>query len=558
MTEPASCEAGRHTDFLSCCLPEDPEDTDVKCTGDRCVSMVAHYPTCGGPISAFLVDSESNIYFWSGRWHLHSLDKHGNLRWRYDLCDPEGEYLCRLESGCEYDGSAPIPTVLDYYDNLHFFVGNTLYVISSDGKLLKKTQVDLPGLELESSTNLYIANGTRQYPVGISREEAGAPALTSNGNLVGPFTAVAADWRDFIYPTGVVEISRRGRVVDVFDDAWKKEPKVDLGFQTWVALPDDQRVYFTGARKPIPYSDNAPHRDGFIGLVREGSLQWSEDLERDFEVYSAPPGYDPTFEIVSQPAVGPNGRLYALSSVGAVYALDPESRDLRVLLNFQVQWPFDWYTRPVVAGDGTLYFLQGYQTSGSTLWAVDTDRLWEHPVDRSDLQDSRPPGVKWTFSRGPLGGGLGTPAIAADGTIYAPMNGLSALDPDTGEELWRFGDLTMGSSPTILPDGTIVVGQSSKGQVFFLRENVDNGGLAKAGWPQAYRDYYHSNNAAHPYMWDRSGEPPYPENPEAKPQETGCQCASGAAGRPEGRPVGLAFVLMGSAAALLYRRRKTA
>ena len=62
----------------------------------------------------------------------------------------------------------------------------------------------------------------------------------------------------------------------------------------------------------------------------------------------------------------------------------------------------------------------------------------------------------------------------------------------------------------VLSDGTLVVG-ALDGYVYFLKEkNIDNGGLAEGGWPRAYHDNYHSNNAAHPFRWDRSKPPPYP------------------------------------------------
>lgn len=307
----------------------------------------------------------------------------------------------------------------------------------------------------------------------------------------------------------------------------EKEPYTDFDFRTRVTLLDDNTHLFTGATADLPRDELGPDRTGFIGEIEDHSLAWSEELERDFPVYSSPGNLTGNDRIVSQPAVGPNGRVYALSRLGVVYALEPETRELRRLLNFQAEWAFAWYTRPVVGADGTLYFLQNYNISGSTLWAVDPDVLWDNPLDGEDISDSfDQPGVKWTYTRGPHGGGLATPAISEDGTIYAPMNGLSALDPETGEELWRFGKLTMGSSPTILPDGTIVVGQSTRGQVFFLRENVDNGGLATEGWPQAHRDYYHSNNAEHPFVWDRSAEPPYPANPsETEQTQSGCSVA---------------------------------
>jgi outer membrane protein assembly factor BamB len=501
-----------------------------------------------------LVDSQSNVYFWSGQFNLHSLDKEGSLRWRHDLCTPKKDAFCNPES-CDPGYGIVVPTVLDYYDTLYFYVGDELFVISRDGGLVEREVVQIPGLEVPGHSSLYIANGVRHHSSNIFAELAGAATLTSDGRITAAyFVSNGAASDEFIAPTGTVTVSRRGGYLSSFDTGWKTDLMTGFSFQSRVTELDDERYLFMGAATPLP-REYDPDRTGFIAQIEESSLSWSHPLHRDFEVPGSPPFDSRADRIVSQPAVSPNGRAYALSFFGVVYALDLDRRELRRLMNFQSEGVFSWYNRPVVDAEGTLYFIQNHAASGSTLWAIDPEVLWEQPLTRADLSETFDhPGIKWTVSHGPHGGGMGTPAIAADGTIYAPMNGLAAIDPDTGEEIWRFGSLTMGSSPTILPDGTIVVGQSSRGQVFFLRENVNNGGLAQEGWPQAHRDYYHSNNANHPFVWDRSEPPPYPADPSEKPaDESGCQAAPAKASVPVVIGGLVAFLVL-----VVWRRRSMA
>ncbi|MGM0558090.1 MAG: hypothetical protein ACQEVA_17020 [Myxococcota bacterium] len=155
-----------------------------------------------------------------------------------------------------------------------------------------------------------------------------------------------------------------------------------------------------------------------------------------------------------------------------------------------------------------------YPLGPGVLWALDTQTLWTDPVPERDNPWNRADpenhdGLEWRRSYGESGG-WSTPVLSENGRLYEAMGGIGALDPDTGEQIWRFGERTMASAPTILSDGTIVVGQGITGRVFFLQEDTPNGGLADEAWPTALHDHYHSNSAAHPFKWDRTGDPPYP------------------------------------------------
>ena len=148
-----------------------------------------------------------------------------------------------------------------------------------------------------------------------------------------------------------------------------------------------------------------------------------------------------------------------------------------------------YYCCPAVASDGTIYVTTGmfrYSESGSVhavspggaiLWTYDLDYNAYSPVVGTDgsiyVQDAHnqayaltPAGaLKWKFNRfdTPIHPwydvGQRMPAVAEDGTVYVPADGLYALDPDTGERLWHFAPRpgSCRQSPVIAGDGTIYV-----------------------------------------------------------------------------------------------------
>jgi len=200
---------------------------------------------------------------------------------------------------------------------------------------------------------------------------------------------------------------------------------------------------------------------------------------------------------------------------GMLYGFDMQNQVGKALFNFNQSKAITWQNRPVFASDGTMYLTYFHFPLGpGVLWAMDTEKLWNEPVAERPNPGQMPDpadyeGLKWrkVYSGS---GGWSTPVLSKSGRLYEAMGGIGALDPETGEEIWRFGERTMASAPTILSDGTIVVGQGITGRIFFLKEDTPNGGMADEGWPGAMRDHYLSNNAAHPFRWDRSGDAPYP------------------------------------------------
>lgn len=149
--------------------------------------------------------------------------------------------------------------------------------------------------------------------------------------------------------------------------------------------------------------------------------------------------------LLAGPSIAEDGTIYAAAGPDSLYALAPSDGS--------VQWVFtpDSFEvrtdQPIVGSDGTVYIGGENQDGEGRLYAVNATG-----------------NQKWVASAPGLRA-VGTPAIAADGTIYAGFasNSVSrssevrALDPATGETLWTVDIPTAGSSPTIADDGTVYV-----------------------------------------------------------------------------------------------------
>src|SRR5690554_1877548 len=112
-----ACEEGRTTEIPTCknCTrswkPEREEKIECK-DPDDCVQLASKFMACAGPVGPFAVDDDDNIYFWAGRWTLHSLDSQGNLRWRYKFCNPPEDSLCTaVPDDCQPNAARIVPMV---------------------------------------------------------------------------------------------------------------------------------------------------------------------------------------------------------------------------------------------------------------------------------------------------------------------------------------------------------------------------------------------------------------------------------------------------------------
>jgi outer membrane protein assembly factor BamB len=154
----------------------------------------------------------------------------------------------------------------------------------------------------------------------------------------------------------------------------------------------------------------------------------------------------------SSPVVAADGTvyfgtgIYIHTDVGSLYALNPDGT-LKWKRNLDLYPdPNQGYPRgdngysPAIGPDGTIYI----QGATSALYAYDPqgNRLWKYVH----------------FDNYPLGFEVGqrTPAIGADGTLYVSADALYAVWP-VGTRKWRADTLWRQTSPAIGPDGTIYV-----------------------------------------------------------------------------------------------------
>lgn len=407
-----------------------------------------------------------------------------------------------------------VPMVMDYYGTLYFFIGDIFYAINSEGELLLERRVTIPEVPVMPGQYLRISNGPVDRTGTSWSNATGAPVLHTDGTITVAYGILMPSWTDELIRTGIVRLSRSGSVLETGHFPWKSN--------------SPERVLYTRL---------AGTRSGRLAVSGQGSSGFLEPLngEEQYNVWGTfyalneldpfwnmeiPFGYSEisgreSDEIETDLAIGPDERAYGMTYHGKVYAFDIHGEMGKPIFNFNMNATLSWQNRPIIAENGTMYLTNhGYPLGPGMLWAMDTEKLWNEPVaqrpnpwqipDPADYE-----GLKWRKVYGGSGG-WSTPVLSKNGRLYEAMGGLGALDPETGEQIWRFGERTMASAPTILSDGTIVVGQGITGRIFFLKEDTPNGGMADAGWPGAMHDHYLSNNAAHPFRWDRSAEAPYP------------------------------------------------
>jgi len=167
--------------------------------------------------------------------------------------------------------------------------------------------------------------------------------------------------------------------------------------------------------------------DKLVSLDPAGNLRWE-----------LPTGGD----VKSAPAIGPNGDIYVGSNSRKLFAVGKDGTK---------RWEYDAASNlessPVIADDGTIYI--GAQDS--------------------KLHAVLPNGIKkWVYDGPGAFDWQVLPALAADGTIYAPSGSkLVALRPD-GTELWTFDTGSTIRTPVVVDvDGIVFVGADAE-QLFAI------------------------------------------------------------------------------------------
>ena len=182
-------------------------------------------------------------------------------------------------------------------------------------------------------------------------------------------------------------------------------------------------------------------------------------------------------------SVGMNGRIFASSNDGNVYAIAPDGT---------TQWIFysggSMASTISLAIDGTIYvsnsaiFFAQNPVDGTVIWQIDLGQTGNAPPAIGDngiiykgsyqllYAFDSDGNVLWTF---PTNGWIGASSIGADGTIYVCSDKIYAINSD-GSEKWSTAieGENYYNPPAIALDGTIYIGS---GQLYAL--DPDDGSI---------------------------------------------------------------------------------
>jgi len=555
------CAGGTQLSPLECCEQDLHEpvytvDRTIHCEDGStdCAEIVGEYNACAGPFSSLVVDEEDNVYFWAGRWQLHSLDKRGNFRWRFELCRPETERnaltLDRCDSGEETyeltcrtanETATMKSMVLDYHGTLYFFSGDVLYGLDSKtGEVLVEQKLFIPGAQTNPGEMVLVANGDMQPYSRNSYQSGGALVLRPDGLLQAPYIVRSVNYEPKLFEQpeyGLLTLTRNGNVLEV-ERPFPAQTNVDVSYMQVVGWQDTEQQHHLAysvdrgykhydlspeSEPSNPKADTAPR----FGVLGEGG---NDAAFRESTTYQG--GSKLHARAFRSVAISPNKkRAYYLSQNGAVVARDVKTGEVRIIFKYPGNNTFTWQSRVTFDEDGHLWAISDPENASTpTMMQLDVELLWDAPqvhdylcpwfsASEHCVQFSEPgqeyqidyrdvPGVMFYLTG--WRGSWSTPLLTRE-RIYAPIAGLWALDAQTKETVWRLGDRTMAAAPAMLSDGTLVVGQGIHGHIFFIREkDVAPTPLSAKGWSRAFHDNYQSNHLDHPMRWDRSKPEPYP------------------------------------------------
>ncbi len=240
---------------------------------------------------------------------------------------------------------------------------------------------------------------------------------------------------------------------------WAASPALGGNLESSPALAVDGTIYIGSYDKNL------------YAVTAGGQIKWAHFLNGNVQ---------------SSPAIGPDGTVYVGSGDNNLYAIYPDN---------STRWTYATggrvYSSPAVSADGSTVYVGSDDgklhavtvATGLAAWTYPaTDKIASSPAIAPDgtiyfgsydkkLYAVNPNGsLKWTC----LTAGLiwSSPAIgpAPTHTVYVASFGplpngavLYAVDPTTGTPTWSLplGGLSIYSSPTVGPDGTIYLGTDS-------------------------------------------------------------------------------------------------
>ncbi|MCU0663082.1 MAG: hypothetical protein MUC50_12240, partial [Myxococcota bacterium] len=360
-----------------------------------------------------MIDDQDNLYFWTARGRLHSVDKRGKLRWRLDLCNPGPLYF-----GDAYPKE--LPMVMDYHGTLYFFVGDELYgVRSSDGKVLLQRRIMIPGVRPDprsSDETLSIAEG-EVVTVANYQEHGLAPVLGADGTLYAGFQLTGGS-SVRSGACGYVRLKRNGELMS-YQSHWSC---------ALTALVGGKQDAFFGVHEESekPAEQKACEIPGLPSksfVTRHQEDSWSSGESFGFR---------------EGQLVSADGNVYSMGyGVLMRYRNNLSSKFLTRLSDQDVdQSEINAFNRPVMDRDGYIYVTrdQGYNT-GVGLIALDPVKIEAEVTDPKAYLLTMPnaPGYLWGLKVPFPALNATTPVITHSGILYTALGGsLLALQLKAG------------------------------------------------------------------------------------------------------------------------------
>jgi outer membrane protein assembly factor BamB len=373
------------------------------------------YQTLGNVNSSPSIGSDGTIYVGSDDQYLHALNPNGSLKWEFDCGGFVYSSPAIGDDGTIYVGSNNSDYNLfainpNGSEKWHYATGNFVYsspVISTNG-IVYAGSLD---------NNLYALNpnGSLKWVCVTTGTVVSSPAIAKDG------TVYFGSFDQFVY---AVNPSTGGI-------KWKFE--TDATIQSSPAVdPDDGTIYIGTDFSSI------------YALNPNGTQKWVTSAGGD---------------VISSPAIGPDGTVYIGSDDGNLYALDPDDGD--IIWQYATGGPIGQIS-PAVAADGTIYI------------ACEDNNLYGIKPDGS---------LKWKYQMGGTGNRDSSPSIGPDGTVYLGSldNCLYAVKVTTPPVLSWTGEANY-TSDGLSPE----IGQTLNTFTFRVKYADANSDAPLAGYPKLH------------------------------------------------------------------------
>jgi len=223
---------------------------------------------------------------------------------------------------------------------------------------------------------------------------------------------------------------------------WKFSTGLSVYYSSPALSNDESTVYFgTSYKYHYTNAPGGPH--GLYALDSEsGTLIWKYDLGSS--------------EVIGSPVVAQDGTIYFVSGLRPSYETGYQTTTLySISPNGAPNWIYNGAGgTPAIGLDGTVYV--GSDLSRDSLYAINSDGT-----------------LKWSFPT--AYGDANSPVIGPDNTIYFTDGGLLyAINPD-GNEKWQCNIEGAGSSLSINPNSSTIYVGTEKGVLYA----VSSGGIVK-------------------------------------------------------------------------------